>query len=160
VQEIRNKLQSELKVLERELIHQLPKEIQTARELGDLKENAEYHAALERQSHVRARIDQIRGRLEELSRIKVEALPRDKAHLGSRLTVLDLDSDEETTYELVIAEAADAKLGRISIASPIGRGLLGQQEGDEVRIQTPAGVRNLEILSLETIHERAGDGDS
>ena len=157
MQEIRNKLEAELRALEREIIHELPKEIQTARELGDLRENAEYKAALERQSIVRARIDHLRQRLTDLSRIRVDELPHDRSHLGSRLTVLDMDTDVECTYELVIAEAADATVGKISIASPIGRGLMGKQEGDEVHIKIPSGVKNLEITSMETIHQR-GDG--
>jgi transcription elongation factor GreA len=160
VQEIRNKLEAELRLLEHEIIHELPKEIQTAREHGDLRENAEYKAAIERQNFVRARVDQVRQRLGEISRINVDALPHDKSHLGSRLTVLNLDTKEELTYELVIAEAADVTLGKISIAAPIGRGLMGKEPGDEVRIKTPAGVKKFEIVDLETIHERSKDGDS
>ena len=154
MQELRNKLEAELRVLEHEIIHELPKEIQTARELGDLRENAEYKAALERQTLVRARIDQVRQRLADLSRINLNALPHDTAHLGSRLKVVDLDSDVECTYELVVAEGADATVGKISIASPIGRGLKGKEEGDSVRIKIPSGVKNLEIIELETFHQR------
>ena len=154
MQEIRNKLEGELRVLEHEIIHELPKEIQTARELGDLRENAEYKAALERQTLVRARIDHLRQRLADLSRINMDALPHDKAHLGSRVAVVDLDTDARCTYELVVADGADATVGKISIASPIGKGLMGREEGDEVKIKTPAGVKNLEIISLETIHQR------
>ena len=127
--------------------------------MGDLRENAEYKAALERQSYVRSRIGQLQQRLSELSRLKLDSLPRDRIHLGSLVRVVDLETDEETTYELVIAENADASRGRISIASPIARGLMGREAGDEVRIRTPSGVRNLEIVSVETHHDRqGGDG--
>jgi len=144
--------------LERELRHELPREIQKAREMGDLRENAEYKAALERQSFVRSRIGQLQRRLEELSRLNLDALPRDRIHLGSRVRVLDVEADTETTYELVIAENADPAQGRISIASPVGRGLVGKEEGDDVRVRTPSGVRNFEIISVQTIHDlRGGD---
>jgi len=160
VQDIRNKLETELKQLERELIHELPKEIQTARELGDLRENAEYKAALERQSLVRGRIDQVRQRLAELSRIRLDSLPRETAHLGSLVTVLDLENDEELTYELVVPEGADPAAGRLSIASPIAQGLIGREEGDEVDIRTPAGRRRFEVIGLTTVHQRnAADGN-
>lgn len=163
MQEIRNKLEMELKQLERELIHELPKEIQTARELGDLRENAEYKAALERQTLVRGRIDQVRQRLEELSRIRLDSLPLETAHLGSLVTVLDLENDEEQTFELVVSEGADPANGRLSIASPIGQGLIGLEEGDQAKVSTPAGLRNFEVISLKTVHQRKkedGGGDS
>jgi len=159
VQEIRNKLELELKALEHEIIHELPKEIQTARELGDLRENAEYKAAIERQTLVRGRIDQVRQRLEELSRIRIDKLPLETAHLGSLLTVLDMENDEEKTFELVVPEAADPASGQLSIASPIGQGLIGKEEGDEVKIRTPNGLRTFEVISLRTIHQRKKDGD-
>ncbi len=143
--------------LERELRHELPREIQVARELGDLRENAEYKAALERQSFVRSRIGQIQRRLSELSRLNLESVPTDRIHLGSRVRVLDLESDKELTYELVIAEDADPAKGRISTASPIGRGLMGKQAGDEVSIRIPSGMRNLEIVEVKTAHELQGE---
>ena len=160
LKEIRARLEAELKALDRELRVELPKEIQFARELGDLRENAEYKAALERQSHVRGRIAQIQQRLSELSRINLDALPTDRVHLGSRVTVLDLDSDVESVYEIVVAEGAEADMGQISPASPIGRGLIGKMVGDEVKINVPSGARSLEIVALKTIHDLSGDGDS
>ena len=160
MQEIRNKLEVELRQLEREIIHELPKEIQTARELGDLRENAEYKAALERQSFVRGRIDQVRQRLAELSRIRLDSLPQGTAHLGSLVTVLDVEKDEEKVFELVVPEGADPASGRLSIASPIGQGLIGREEGDEVTVRTPAGVRNFEVITVKTIHQRKdNDGE-
>ena len=162
MQDIRTRLEVEMKDLERELRQELPKEIQVAREMGDLRENAEYKAALERQSYVRSRIGQIHRRLSELSRLNLDSLPTDRVHLGSRVRVMDLASEEEITYELVIAEDADPTGGRISTASPIGRGLLGKQEGDEVTIRTPSGTRSLEILELKSVHDlrrAAGAGD-
>ena len=161
MQEVRNRLEAEVKKLERELRTELPREIQLARELGDLRENAEYKAALERQSYVRTRIGQLQERLGELSRWNLEAIPRDSIHFGSRVTVLDLETDQEVFYEIVVPEDTDAARGRISAASPIGRGLMGKREGDEVTIKIPSGTRNFEILSLRTIHDRDGnDGAS
>jgi transcription elongation factor GreA len=147
------RLEGEMRDLERELRHELPKEIQVAREMGDLRENAEYKAALERQVFVRSRIGQIQRRLSELSRLNIDSLPKDRVHLGSKVRVLDLATDEEVEYELVMAEDADAARGRISTASPIGRGLMGKQEGDEVKIKIPSGVRNFEVIDLQTVHD-------
>ena len=157
MQEIRNRLETELTALERELRTELPREIQLARELGDLRENAEYQAALERQSIVRSRMAQIQKRLAELSRFNMNAIPTDRVHLGSRITVRDLDTEDEHRYEIVVPEAAEAARGRISPASPIGRGLMGRKVGDEVTIRIPSGQRSFEILSLRTIHEKDGE---
>jgi transcription elongation factor GreA len=123
--------------------------------MGDLRENAEYHAALERQSYVKARIGQLRGRLTELGMINLAQVPKDRAGLGSSLTVLDLDQDLEITWELVVPEVADLERGLISIASPIGRGLVGKREGDEVTIDIPSGRRRFEVLELRTVHDKA-----
>ena len=119
MREIRDKLESELKSLEHELRVELPKEIKTALAMGDLRENAEYHAALERQGFVKARIGQLRQRLGELGTIDLSRVPTDRAGLGSRLKVLDLDSDEELELRLVFPELADSSRGMISIASPV-----------------------------------------
>jgi len=155
VREIREKLETELRSLERELRVELPREIRTAVALGDLRENAEYRAALERQSFVQARIGQLRERLTLLTSINLGQIPRDRAGLGSKLTLRDLDSGGEHCYELVFPELADLDAGLISIASPIGRGLVGRREGDEVAVDVPAGRKRYEILELRTIH---GDG--
>ena len=155
MKEARQRLEEELRQLERELRVELPQEIKKALAMGDLRENAEYHAALERQSYVKARIGQLRGRLTELGMINLAQVPKDRAGLGSSLTVLDLDQDVEITWELVVPEVADLERGLISIASPIGRGLVGKREGDEVVIDIPSGRRRFEVLELRTMHDKA-----
>ena len=154
MQEILKKLKAELSGLEHEFRVELPKEIKTAVAMGDLRENAEYHAALERQAFVRARIGQLRERLGALSALNLDDVPRDRAGLGSRLELLDLDTDEEIKYQLVFPEAADVEQGLLSIASPIGKALVGLKAGDEVKIEIPSGARNLEVLGLKTVHEK------
>lgn len=154
MKEARQKLEDELRQLERELRVELPQEIKKALAMGDLRENAEYHAALERQSFVKARIGQLRTRLTELGMINMANVPRDRAGLGSSLTVLDLDQDVEITWELVVPEIADLEHGLISIASPIGRGLVGKCPGDEVTIDIPSGRRRFEVLGLRTVHDK------
>ena len=154
MKEARQKLEDELRQLERELRVELPQEIKKALAMGDLRENAEYHAALERQSFVKARIGQLRTRLTELGMINMANVPKDRAGLGSSLTVLDLDQDVEITWELVVPEVADLEHGLISIASPIGRGLVGKCPGDEVTIDIPSGRRRFEVLELRTVHDK------
>jgi transcription elongation factor GreA len=154
VEKAREALREEMKKLEKELRRELPQEIQRARALGDLRENAEYHAALERQSFVQARLGQLRRKLVDLATISQGSLPRDRAALGSILVVLDLDTDAEVRYELVISEESDVVNGKISVSSPIGKGLLGSQAGDERSITTPAGVKRLEVIKLVTVHDR------
>jgi transcription elongation factor GreA len=153
--EIRKKLEEEIAALEYELRNELPKEILKARAHGDLSENAEYHAAKERQGFVNARLGQLQKRAGELAMIDVTKIPHDKVGLGSRVTVLDLKKDEQFTYFLVTSEEADAPSGRISTGSPIGRSLLGKEIGDTVKLQVPGGAKELEILELQTIHELA-----
>lgn len=153
MEDIKKKLQEEIAALEYELRHELPKEILKARAHGDLSENAEYHAAKERQGYVNARLGQLRKRLAELSMVDLSKLPTDKVGLGSTVVVLDLNKDEEFTYKLVTSEEADVAAGKISTSSPIGRSLLGKSPGDVVRVNIPGGVRELEIVKLVTIHE-------
>lgn len=157
MQDILARLGDELRGLERELRVELPKEINKALAMGDLRENAEYHAALERQAFVRARVGQLRDRLAELGKVDMSQIPKDRAGLGSRVTLLDLDSDDEVTYQLVVPEVADLKQGLVSTSSPVGRGVLGKRVGDTVTIQIPSGRKRLEILELETLHDR-GEG--
>jgi transcription elongation factor GreA len=151
---VRQKLQNELDELEEELHFKLPKEIQKAREYGDLRENAEYKAALERQSIVTARIMQVRKRLSEVQAIDFSKIPHDSIAYGSTVLLHDLDRDENVTYKLVTSEESDPEKGLISTVSPIGQGLMGKEEGDEVKIKTPQGWRNFEIKRLTTIHEK------
>ena len=155
--DLKKKLQEEIAALEYELRSELPKEISKARAHGDLSENAEYHAAKERQSFVSARLSQLHARLKDLSMVDMSKIPVDRVGLGSTVTVFDSLKEEEVTYRLVTSEEADAAKGKISTNSPIGRGLLGKQVGDEVRIQIPGGARTMEILKLTTIHESGVD---
>jgi transcription elongation factor GreA len=151
--DIKKKLQDEITALEYELHVDLPKEILKARAHGDLKENAEYHAAKDRQGYVNARLGQLKTRLGQLAMIDFTKIPHDKAGLGSTVVVLDAKSDQEITYHLVTSEEADAPNGRVSTTSPIGRALLGKTVGDEVKVMSPGGVKELEILKLTTIHD-------
>ena len=128
-------------------------EILKARAHGDLSENAEYHAAKERQAYVNARLGQLHARLREVSMIDMSKIPHDKVGLGSTVLVLDLRKEEEIRYKLVTSEDVDVAKGMISTSSPIGRGLLGKIVGDTVKIQIPGGVRHLEIMELITIHQ-------
>jgi transcription elongation factor GreA len=153
MQELIKKLKEEIAALEIEFRVELPREILKARAHGDLKENAEYHAAKERQGLVNARLNQLNGRLREISMIDMSKLPRDRAGLCSEVIVLDVDKDIKVKYTLVTSEEVDVAKGLISTSSPIGRSLLGRQVGDEVRIQIPGGVRVMEIVELKTIHD-------
>jgi transcription elongation factor GreA len=155
MEELKKKLQEEIAALEYELRTELPREILKARAHGDLSENAEYHAAKERQAWVSARLGQLQARLREFSMVDLSKIPHDRVGLGSRVVVLDLKKDEEVTYNLVTSEETDVASGKISTSSPIGRGLLGKRVGDTVRIQIPDGIREMEILTLKTIHDNA-----
>ena len=151
----KKKLQEEVAALEYELRNELPREILKARAHGDLSENAEYHAAKDRQGYVNARLNQLKKRLAEMSMVDFSKIPYDKVGLGSTVVVMDTKKEEEITYALVTSEEADAATGKISTSSPIGRALLGKEVGDTVRVQIPGGVKELEILKLTTIHEAA-----
>jgi transcription elongation factor GreA len=152
MEELKKKLQMEIVALEHEFRTELPKEILRARELGDLSENAEYHAAKERQGLVNARLSQLKKRLAEISMIDLTKVPRDRVGFGSTVVVFDIVKSEEITYRLVASEESDVKSGLISTSSPIGRGLLNKRVGDEVRITAPSGVLQFEIVRLTTIH--------
>jgi len=151
--DIKKKLQDEIATLDHELHVELPKEILKARLHGDLKENAEYHAAKERQGFVNARINQLKKRLADISMIDFTKIPRDRVGLGSIVVVLDTKREEEITYHLVTTEEADAPNGKVSTTSPIGRSMLGKEVGDVAKVQSPGGVKELEILKLTTIHD-------
>ena len=155
MKEVRQKLEGELHALERELNIELPREIKTAVAMGDLRENAEYHAALERQRFVRARIGQLQQRLSELGTMNMDRIPKDRIGLGSKIVLLDLDVEVEITYQLVIPEMADLEKGLISVASPIGRGLLNRKDGEKVVIDIPSGKKRSEIVELRTIHDES-----
>src|SRR5437762_12338675 len=153
--DIKKKLQAQLDELESELFIHLPKEIKRAREFGDLRENSEYQTALQRQTMVKARIRELRQRISEISSIDLSKLPRDKAAYGSTLILFDTESNEEVTYCLVTQEESDPESGQISPTSPVGRSLMGKEEGDEVTVTTPAGPRTFEIRRLLTLHDQA-----
>jgi len=152
--EVKQKLQAELDELETELRIHLPKEIKRAREFGDLRENSEYQTALQRQTMVKARIRELRQRMSEVSSIDVSRIPHDKAGYGSTLVLYDASRDEEVTYRLVTPEESDPAAGLISTVSPIGRSLMGKEEGDEVVVSIPSGSRRFEIRRLKTLHDQ------
>jgi len=147
------RFEDEIAALEWELKTQLPKEIQRARELGDLRENAEYKAAKDRQDYLQARIANLRRRVAELSLVNLEKLPHGKAGLGSTVHLRDL-SGETLVYQLVMPDDADVERGWISTASPIGRAMLNKEEGDEIVVRAPNGDRTYEIVKLVTVHEQ------
>ncbi|MGH9416107.1 MAG: GreA/GreB family elongation factor [Terriglobales bacterium] len=157
---IRGKIEKEIQQFEHELTVELPAELKRAVALGDLSENAEYHMAKQRQEFVNARLGQLRKRLAELALVNLDEIPRDRAAYGSIVRLLDLDKGEELEYRLVTSEEADVAHGRISTASPIGRGLMGKRPGDEVRIQTPNGTKEFEVRELKTIYDRAEAGEA
>ncbi|MDP6580352.1 MAG: transcription elongation factor GreA [Vicinamibacterales bacterium] len=149
--ELLKRFEDEIRTLDRELKNELPKEIKRARELGDLRENAEYQAAKERQSFVEARLSMLHKRVAELSLMNLDRLPDDRAAFGSTVHLLEGDG-KPLVYRLVMPEDADPDKGWISTASPIGRALVGKEEGDEVTVPTPNGTREFELVKLITIH--------
>jgi transcription elongation factor GreA len=146
------KFEEEIQQLERELKAELPKEIQRARELGDLRENAEYHAAKERQRFVEARVSLLKKRVSEISLMNLDKLPHDRVGFGSTVHLKGANG-QTIVYQLVMPEDADVEQGLISTASPIGRALLNKEEGDEVNVATPNGSKRFEIVKLLTIHD-------
>jgi len=148
------KFEDEIHALDRELKLELPKEIKRARELGDLRENAEYQAAKERQRLVEARISMLQKRVAEISLLNVDRIPSDRAGFGSTLHVVE-KTGETIVFQLVMPEDADAAKGLISTTSPIGRALLNKEPGDTVKVVTPGGMREFEIVKLVTIHDAA-----
>jgi transcription elongation factor GreA len=148
------KFQDEVQLLDRELKLELPQEIKRARELGDLRENAEYAAAKERQRLVEARISLLQKRISEISLMNVERIPADRAGFGSTLHVVENNGDK-IVFQLVMPEDADAAKGLISTSSPIGRAFLNKEPGDSVQVVTPGGTREFELVKLFTIHDEA-----
>ena len=154
VAEIKKRLEEEIRTLDYELKVTLPKEILKAREHGDLRENAEYKAAKERQSFLQARLGQIHRRLAALSMMNLDKVPRDKVGLGSTVHVRDTATSADAVYEIVTPEESDPTQGRISPSSPIGKCLLNHEEGDVVELKVPSGTREVEIRKLVTIHDQ------
>lgn len=152
---IKRKLENEIRALEHELAHELPKEIKKAAALGDLSENAEYHMAKQRQELVNARLGQLKRRMGELALVNLANIPKDRVAFGSRVKVFDSSKDAELEFKLVTSEEADVTKGLISTTSPIGKALMGKKVGDNAVVVTPNGRREMEILNLTTIHEEA-----
>jgi len=148
------KLEDEVRKLEYELKNELPKEIQRARELGDLSENAEYSAAKERQDYVGALLANKKKRLADMRMVDLTKIPHGVVGLGSIVRVFDINNDKEVEYSLVTSEGADAPNGKISTTSPIGRALMGKEPGYVAEITTPGGAREMEILKVKTIHDQ------
>ena len=153
MKEAKAKLEAEVRKLERELREELPAALMKALQLGDLRENAEYQTAKERQSYVQAQLSHLQQRLANLSLINLSKIPTDRISYGSTVVLFDLDTEAEVTYRLVTSEESDVKAGLISTASPIGRSLMNREEGDEVQIRTPGGTKHYEIVELTTIHD-------
>ena len=146
------RFEEEIHALDRELKLELPREIKRARELGDLRENAEYHAAKERQRLVESRISMLQKRVSEIALLNIDRIPTDRAGFGSTLEVID-GHGEKMTFQLVMPEDADAEKGMISTTSPIGRAFLNKEPGDTVKVTTPGGPRQFDIVKLITIHD-------
>jgi transcription elongation factor GreA len=155
--DIKKRLQDEINQLDYELKVTLPKEILRAREHGDLRENAEYKTAKERQSFLQARVAQLHRRLAALSLVNLDKIPRGKVGLGSVVTLRQDGSDEDVVYEIVVTEDADPTIGRISPSSPIGKCLLGHEEGDTVEVRVPSGSKTYELTKLVTMHDQVKD---
>ena len=153
IEELKRKLGEEVEKLQHELNVTLPKEIKKAVEHGDLRENSEYKAALERQQFVQARLGQLRSRLSKLSSIDMSQIPPDKVGLGSRVVVQDEKTREREVYHLVFGDAVEFQEGHVTMASPIGRALLGKQVGETIVLKLPAITRRLKLLELQTIHD-------
>ena len=149
------KLEKELKDIKQALLVDIPKEIALAAGQGDLSENAEYEQALARRDMFQNKLVTIEKRIAEVASLDISRLPKSRGAYGSKVTILDLDSDEEFTYTLVLPEELDGHPQHLSISSPIGMALVGLEEGNEVRVQIPAGIRRFEILELKTIHDVA-----
>jgi transcription elongation factor GreA len=147
------KFEDEIMQLDKELKTELPQEIKRARELGDLRENAEYHAAKERQRLVESRLSLLKKRVSDIHLMNLDKIPRDKVGFGSTVHLKEPGTANITIYQLVMPEDADVEQGLISTASPIGRALLNKEEGDEVTVTTPSGSRNFELVKLLTIHD-------
>jgi transcription elongation factor GreA len=159
IDELKQKLQAEVERLNHEINFVLPKEIERARAHGDLRENSEYKAALERQQFVTSRLSHLRLRLSKLSSVHESDIPRDRVGFGSRVGVQDLDTKQRETYVLTLGEFVEGDEAggemSVSLASPLGKALLGTRVGQSVKIALPMGQRRLKIVELETVHDLA-----
>jgi transcription elongation factor GreA len=155
IEELKRKLGAEGEKLMHELNVTLPQEIRKAVEHGDLKENSEYKAALERQQFVQARLGSLTQRLSALASIDESKIPVGQVGLGSRVVVKDKKTGQKETYHLVFGDAIEFEEGHVTMSSPIGRALLGKAVGDVVNLKLPSGLRQLEVIDLKTIHDEA-----
>jgi transcription elongation factor GreA len=155
IEALKQKLGDEVQRLQHELNVVLPNEIRKAVELGDLRENSEYKAALERQQFVQARLGQLRQRLSKLAQIDLAQIPTDKVGLGSRVVVRDQATNNTETYSLVFGDSVEFEDGHVSMGSPIGKALVGKGVGDDIILKLPATTRRLRIVELTTIHQGA-----
>ena len=160
IEEIRKKLQAEVEALNHELHVVLPETLKKAIELGDLRENADYQAAIERQGMIGARLEQLRSRLHKLADLDLSKVPANRVGLGSRVTVLDMDTKEEETFEVVIPDAVNVDEGHISVSSPLGQALLDKKVNNVAKVQLPFGTRRLKVKKLLTMHDLASDADA
>lgn len=151
LEEMKQKLADEIDRLMHELTVTLPIAIRKAVELGDLSENAEYKSALERQQFVQARLNHLTQRAGELSKIEATSIATDRVGFGSRVLLEDVASKDRIEYVIVFGDFIDLDTNQISMASPIGRALLGHQLGDEVVVQLPRGDRTYRIVELVTL---------
>ncbi|MCY4572018.1 MAG: GreA/GreB family elongation factor [Gemmatimonadetes bacterium] len=159
LEEIKARISEEVEALTRELNIELPDRIRKAVELGDLKENSEYKSALERQQFVQARIGHLAWRMSEISKINVKDIPADRVGFGSTVRVLNLATQDETTFKIVAGDYIDLDAGHISLESPIGQGLLGARQGDDVNVRLPAGERRFRIMELQTLPQQLDQGE-
>ncbi len=154
IREMQEKLGKEFEALSPELTVTLPKAIAQAVELGDLRENSEYKAALERQQFVQARLGQLQNRMQQLSQLANMEAPRDRVGLGTSVTVIDLETDEEETFMVVLSEMMDVDAGHISLQSPLGQALRDRAVGDEVKLRLPDLIRKLRVVSMVTVYDQ------
>ena len=154
IKEMQEKLGKEFEALSHELTVTLPKAIAQAVELGDLRENSEYKAALERQQFVQARLGQLQNRMQQLSQLANMEAPRDRVGLGTSVTVIDLETDEEETFMVVLSEMMDVDAGHISLQSPLGQALRDRAVGDEVKLRLPDLIRKLRVVSMVTVYDQ------
>ncbi|MBI4911834.1 MAG: GreA/GreB family elongation factor [Acidobacteria bacterium] len=152
--QVLQKLEAELRALKNTLLNEIPKEIAHAAAQGDLSENAEYEQALSKRDMFQNKVVSLERRIAEVAAMDMDRLPRDRAAYGSTVKVLDLDSEKELTYHLVLPEELDSRPGNLSISSPIGKALVGMEQGSEVKITIPAGMKRFEVLEVVTIHDQ------
>ena len=160
IEEIRKKLQAEVEALNHELHVVLPETLKKAIELGDLRENADYQAAIERQGIIGARLEHLRSRLHKLADLDLSKVPADRVGLGSRVTVLDMSTKEEEVFEVVIPDAVDVDEGHISVSSPLGQALMDKKVNNVAKVQLPFGTRRLKVKKLLTMHDLANGSDA